>query len=89
MMSSSPTLLGRHVPLLAHAAAQVGDPQIRHRGTIGGSLAHADPASDLPAALLALGATVVARGSGRRAGNRYRGVLPGPVRDRARRRTSC
>src|SRR5712692_3183344 len=39
-------------PLLAHAAAQVGDPQIRHRGTIGGSLAHADPAAALPMALL-------------------------------------
>jgi aerobic carbon-monoxide dehydrogenase medium subunit len=56
-------LLGREVPLLAHAAGQVGDPQIRHRGTIGGSIAHADPASDLPAVLLALEATVVARGA--------------------------
>jgi aerobic carbon-monoxide dehydrogenase medium subunit len=55
-------LLGRQVPLLAHAAGQVGDPQIRHRGTIGGSVAHADPASDLPAVLLALDATLVARG---------------------------
>jgi aerobic carbon-monoxide dehydrogenase medium subunit len=45
-------------PLLAHSAAQVGDPQIRHRGTIGGSLAHADPAADLPMALLALGGSV-------------------------------
>ena len=50
------------VPLLAHVAAGVGDPQVRHRGTIGGSLAHGDPASDLPAACLALGATFVARG---------------------------
>lgn len=49
-------------PLLAHAAGQVGDPQVRHRGTIGGSIAHGDPASDLPAAALALGATLVARG---------------------------
>ncbi len=56
-------LLGREVPLLAYAAGQVGDPQIRHRGTIGGSIAHADPASDLPAVLLALDATVVARGA--------------------------
>ena len=45
-----------HVPVLAHAAGQVGDPQVRHRGTIGGSIAHGDPASDLPAVLLALGA---------------------------------
>jgi len=56
-------LLDREVPLLAYAAGQVGDPQIRHRGTIGGSIAHADPASDLPAVLLALDATVVARGA--------------------------
>ena len=49
-------------PLLAHVAGQVGDPQVRHRGTIGGSLAHGDPASDLPAALIALGATLVVRG---------------------------
>ena len=39
------------------ATGQVGDPQVRHRGTIGGSIAHADPASDLPAVLLALGGT--------------------------------
>jgi carbon-monoxide dehydrogenase medium subunit len=56
------SLLKEHVPLLAHAAGEVGDPQVRHRGTIGGSLAHADPASDLPATTLALGATYVAQG---------------------------
>lgn len=50
------------VPLLAHAAGEVGDPQVRNRGTLGGSIAHADPASDLPAVLLATGATLVARG---------------------------
>ena len=55
-------LLRREVPLLAHAASYVGDPQVRHRGTIGGSIAHADPASDLPATTLALGATYVAQG---------------------------
>lgn len=55
-------LLAREVPLLAHAAGQVGDPQVRHRGTIGGSLVHGDPASDLPAVLLALGARVVVTG---------------------------
>jgi aerobic carbon-monoxide dehydrogenase medium subunit len=57
-------LLAEHAPLLRHAAGQVGDPQVRHRGTIGGSIAHADPASDLPAVLLALGATLVATGPG-------------------------
>lgn len=55
-------VLKQHVPLLAHATKHVGDPQVRHRGTIGGSLAHADPASDLPATTLALGATYVATG---------------------------
>ncbi len=56
-------VLKSEVPLLAHAAGQVGDPQIRHRGTIGGSVAHADAASDLPAVLLALDATFVIRGA--------------------------
>ncbi len=51
-------------PLLAHAASLVGDPQIRHRGTIGGSLAHADPAADLPMALVALGGSVELTGPG-------------------------
>jgi len=55
-------LLEQHVPLLAHAASHVGDPQVRHRGTIGGSIAHADAASDLPATTLALGATYVVQG---------------------------
>ncbi len=55
-------LLVREVPLLAHAAGQVGDPQVRHRGTIGGSLVHGDPASDLPAVLLALRARVIVTG---------------------------
>jgi carbon-monoxide dehydrogenase medium subunit len=57
-------LVRAQAPLLAHAAAQVGDPQIRHRGTIGGSLAHADPAADLPMALVALGGSVELQGPG-------------------------
>jgi aerobic carbon-monoxide dehydrogenase medium subunit len=60
-------LLGAQVPLLRHTAHEVGDPQVRHRGTLGGTLAHGDPASDLPAAVLALGGTLVAVGpNGRR-----------------------
>jgi carbon-monoxide dehydrogenase medium subunit len=55
-------LLARECAVLASVAAEVGDPQVRHRGTIGGSVAHGDAASDLPAALLALDATFVARG---------------------------
>ena len=50
------------VPLLPHVASRVGDPQVRHRGTIGGTVAHSDPASDLPTALLALGGDVVVQG---------------------------
>lgn len=72
-------LLAQHNPLLAHAASHVGDPQVRHRGTIGGSIAHADPASDLPATTLAMGATYVVQGpSGTReiaASEFYRGFL--------------
>ncbi|HLI36434.1 MAG TPA: xanthine dehydrogenase family protein subunit M [Streptosporangiaceae bacterium] len=72
-------LLAREVPLLANAAGHVGDPQVRHRGTIGGSLAHGDPASDLPAVILALDATLVARGpAGEReigAGEFFRGLF--------------
>jgi carbon-monoxide dehydrogenase medium subunit len=47
--------------VVAHVAGQIGDPQVRHRGTIGGSVAHGDPASDLPAVLLALDAELVVR----------------------------
>ena len=55
-------LLARQCGVLRAVAAQVGDNQVRHRGTLGGSVVHGDPASDLPAALLALDATFVARG---------------------------
>ncbi|HVT68606.1 MAG TPA: xanthine dehydrogenase family protein subunit M [Trebonia sp.] len=56
-------LLQQEIPLLAHTAGEVGDPQVRPRGTSGGSVAHADAASDLPATLLALEATFVVRGA--------------------------
>ena len=59
------TDLATACPLLAHVASVVGDPAVRHRGTLGGSLAHADPASDLPAAVLALGGTLVVTGLGK------------------------
>jgi carbon-monoxide dehydrogenase medium subunit len=51
-------------PIVAYAAGEIGDPQVRHVGTIGGSVAHADPASDLPSVLLALDAEMVIRGAG-------------------------
>ena len=47
-------VLRAQAPLLANAAGFVGDPQVRHRGTIGGSISHGDPASDLPAVALAM-----------------------------------
>ncbi len=53
-----------HAPALAEAADMVADPQVRNMGTIGGSLAHSDPAADLPAVMLALGAEMVASSSG-------------------------
>ena len=56
-VATSP-LMQEHNPLVSHAAALIGDPQVRHRGTIGGSLAHGDPASDLPAVMLALDAEI-------------------------------
>jgi carbon-monoxide dehydrogenase medium subunit len=66
-------------PLVAQTAAGIGDPQVRHRGTIGGSVAHGDPAGDFPAVLLALDAELVARGpDGDRtiaAGDFFRGYL--------------
>ena len=55
--------LKTHCPLLTETAAQIGDQQVRNRGTIGGSLTHADPAADWPAAILALDAEIVARSS--------------------------
>ena len=60
-LATSP-LLDERLPLLSHAAGFVGDPQVRHRGTIGGSLVHGDPASDLPAVVLALGGSLVLQG---------------------------
>ena len=57
-------VLREHCPILAQAAGLIGDQQVRNRGTIGGSLAHADPAADLPTVMLALGATLTALGPG-------------------------
>ena len=78
-------LLAAECPLLGHVAGEVGDPQVRHRGTIGGSLAHSDPASDLPAAVLALGGTLVAQGpSGSReiaAGDFFTGYFESALAD--------
>ncbi len=56
----------RHARVLCEAAATVADPQVRHRGTIGGAIAHADPAGDMPAPVLALGGELVVVGPGGR-----------------------
>jgi carbon-monoxide dehydrogenase medium subunit len=58
------SLLQQHCPIVSFTAGQIGDPQVRHRGTIGGSIAHGDPASDLPAVVLALGAEMIVRAKG-------------------------
>lgn len=60
-LAEDPVLL-RGNPLVAHACGQVGDPQVRHRATLGGSVAHGDPASDPPTVLLALDAQMVVNG---------------------------
>ena len=57
-------LIAAHCGLIAEAAGTVADPAVRHRGTLGGSLAHGDPAGDLPAVVLALGGTLLASGPG-------------------------
>ncbi len=57
-------LIAEHCGLIAQAAGTVADPAVRHRGTLGGSLAHGDPAGDLPAVVLALGGQMLASGPG-------------------------
>src|SRR5258708_30117841 len=52
-------IVGEAIPALAELAGMIGDPAVRHKGTIGGSLANNDPTADYPAAVLALGATIV------------------------------
>jgi aerobic carbon-monoxide dehydrogenase medium subunit len=70
--------IAAHAPLLTEAIAHVAHPAIRNRGTLGGSLAHADPASELPACMVALNATIVVRGqAGERriaAGDFFKGI---------------
>lgn len=58
------TTIAAKAPLVAEAAALIGDPLVRNMGTIGGSLSHADPGADLPAAMVAVGATFTLTGKG-------------------------
>src|SRR4051812_28550560 len=77
-------LIAQHAPLIAQATETVADRQVRHRGTFGGALAHADPAGDLPAVALALEAEFVIAGlSGRppgAAGGVFVDYPPTPLR---------
>ena len=57
-------LLKELCPMVSEAAGEIGDPQVRHRGTLGGSLAHADPSADMPAVIVALDAEIEMRGAG-------------------------
>jgi aerobic carbon-monoxide dehydrogenase medium subunit len=57
-------VLQRHCPIVPYAASLIGDPQVRHVGTIGGSVSHSDPASDMPTVLVALGADLMIAGQG-------------------------
>lgn len=63
-MTTHAQVLRSELPLFPEVAHEVGDPMVRNRGTIGGSLAHADPSADYPAAALALGVEFVVRGMG-------------------------
>ena len=82
-------LVQEHAPVLSYTAGLIGDPQVRHRGTIGGSIAHGDPAADLPAVLTALDAEVVIRGPGRRANRAGRGVRHAASSTRCSGRRTC
>ena len=81
-VATSP-LLRDHCPMLAEAAAEIGDQQVRNRGTLGGSLAHADPAADYPAVVLALDAMIQLRGPRGTRTVAARGRMPTEMR------TSC
>jgi carbon-monoxide dehydrogenase medium subunit len=63
------------IPALAHLASHIGDPQVRNRGTIGGSLANSDPAADYPAAALGLGATIVTNKRSIAADDFFKGIF--------------
>jgi aerobic carbon-monoxide dehydrogenase medium subunit len=68
-------IVKKTVPALAYLASLIGDPAVRHRGTIGGSIANNDPAADYPAALLALDATVKTNKRNIKAGDFFKGLF--------------
>ncbi len=69
------------IPALADLAGRIGDPQVRNRGTLGGSVAHADPAADYPAALVGLGATIVTDRREISAEDFFQGMFETPLED--------
>ena len=86
---ASSQVVREQCPALAEAAGHVGDPAVRNRGTIGGNVAHADPASDLPTVLAALGARLRGHQQRRTADDPRRAVLHRPDVDRPPRRRSA
>jgi CO/xanthine dehydrogenase FAD-binding subunit len=75
-------LIAEHASLIANCVETVADPQVRHRGTFGGACAHADPASDIPAPVLALDAEFVIAGLGGAAHGSSNRLLPRSLHDR-------
>ena len=73
--------VAKAIPALAHLASLIGDPAVRHRGTIGGSLANNDPAADYPAAVLALDATVKTNRRSIKAGDFFNGLFATALED--------
>jgi carbon-monoxide dehydrogenase medium subunit len=69
------------IPALAHLAGHIGDPQVRNRGTMGGSVANNDPAADYPAAVLGLGATVTTTGRTIKADDFFKGLFETALED--------
>lgn len=74
-------IVKKAIPALAHLASLIGDPAVRHRGTIGGSIANNDPAADYPAALLALDATVKTNKRNIKAGDFFKGLFTTALED--------
>jgi aerobic carbon-monoxide dehydrogenase medium subunit len=75
------TAAQKAIPALAYLATLIGDPAVRHRGTIGGSIANNDPAADYPAAVLALDATVKTNKRSIKAGDFFRGLFSTALED--------
>jgi aerobic carbon-monoxide dehydrogenase medium subunit len=78
---ASSVALQKAIPALTHLASMIGDPAVRHRGTIGGSIANNDPAADYPSAVLALGATIKTNKRSISAGDFFKGLFATALED--------